>query len=150
LPARHSRPAEPSPESRQKASLEEFHAEAGGIVEVIVLRQARDGVGLLLAAAEGNPHAVALYRALGRWVSEIEQARPLCLNAACTHEFDAHDLPVGFLITLPYRDDAMHCLVSGFCSACAMANTDAAIILWLRQLWPDARAIDISRDRGRA
>ncbi len=115
-----------------------------------MIRQARDAPRLVAQLLEGEPNAWALYRALGRWLDEIEINKPLCGRRGCAREFTVSELPAGFLICLPYRDDRTKCLISGVCAECAASNDDAAISEWVKQLWPDGRIIDMPRGSGRA
>jgi hypothetical protein len=147
-PRRHRAPAD-APDLAQR--LRDLHTEAGGVFEQNILRKERDAPALPLGVTAGVPRVVALCRALNIWIDGLKQCDRICFNPGCNHAFEANAIPPAFLVAAPYRGDVRRMLIAGVCGACAVANSDTEIALWLQRIWGDGRIIAAPRtEAGRA
>jgi hypothetical protein len=127
-----------------ESGIRELHAEAGGVLRLLLVTAA-DALALIAASAAADSEALAYLRALESFRRCIEQAAdnaPLCLT--CDRRLGA-DTPL-FALVLRARKDAGRCLAVGLCAACAARHQDqagaaAAIVGAPRMLWPDLRPI---------
>jgi hypothetical protein len=134
----------PSAPHNWEAGIRALHAEAGGVLSLMLVTAA-DAVALIAAAEAGDGRALAYLRVLNTFRLRIEGATddaPLCLT--CDRRLGV-DTPLSALV-IPACDDASQCLAVGLCVTCAARHRDSAaavtaIIGVLRVLWPGLRPI---------
>ncbi len=132
--------------------LARFQSEAGGMMELVVVRPT-DAVDILADAFAGDSRAVTLMRAIEQAADAIRDAprRLPMLCAACPRPLKHGRYSFG--VALPACDRPAHGLALAVCSRCATERGDIQTMATaaLRRLFPDLRPVAVTHaDGGRA
>ena len=129
--------------------LASLHREAGGAVELIVIRPV-DAPDVVAHALAGDPYAVKVFEALAnasRLVDAAPKRKPL-LCATCPRPLRGTAFSFG--IVLPMRDDAQSGVAFGICTKCG-TSLDALQVkatAALYKIWPDLVPIEVTHPSG--
>jgi hypothetical protein len=130
-PNRRLRRKQAAQRKRQHAAaLRRLHAEAAGVVEVIIL----DLPGVI---SDGRFAVV-----VSRWLTDIAINRPMCMW--CRHEWHSwQELPAVFAVAIPWGRSLPHTtMLSALCDSCAAhPDREQRIQKALTKIWPDARVL---------
>ncbi len=144
-----------APESRANwvAGMEAVQQQAGGAIEIEVIRLV-DAVDVLGAALAGDLDAMRRMRALVDTAKRIEAMsrtkRPM-LCGSCPRPLWGSGF--SFVIARPACDDPVNAIALAICRKCATTRhgIQQKAVIALRRIWPDLRPITItSPDGGRA
>lgn len=138
--------------ARWADGIRAVHDEAAGVLQVVVIR-ATDAVDLFSAALAGNAEAARLFRVVAdaseRIAASRETTRP-ALCASCPRTL--RDNAFAFAVALPACDDPTNAVALAVCRRCARSTDDIRrkATFALKQLWPEARPIEVHPTAGRA
>ena len=129
--------------------LTNLHSEAGGAVELIILRPV-DAPDLVAHALAGDRQAIRIFEALSnasRAVQNAPKRKPL-LCATCPRPLRGTAFTFG--IVLPMRDDPQSGVAFGICVKCGASAEvlQAKATAALHNIWPDLVPVDITHPEG--
>ncbi len=138
--------------NRLAEGLARFQSEAGGLMELVVVRPI-DAVDVMADALAGDGRAVSVLQAIERAAEAIRAAprRLPMLCAACPRPLKGGHYSFG--IALPMSDNPTHGLALAVCTRCATERGDIQTMATaaLRRLFPDLRPVAVTHaDGGRA
>ena len=126
-----------------------FQSEAGGIMELVVVRPA-DAVDILADVLAGDDQAIRLMRMLDQADTAIRSAprRLPMLCASCPRPLKRGRYAFG--IALPASDNPTHGLALAVCTRCATDRGDvqAKATAALRRVFPDLRPVTVTHAAG--
>ena len=126
------------------SDMQALQQEAGGMMEVFVVRQA-DAPELLGQVMAGDLDAARLINALCDALAGVKNAprRAPMLCGSCPRPLRSIDFSV--VLAVPFRADAMRCIYVGICAKCATEHDAirAKAMGAFRRIWPDARPVAI-------
>jgi len=129
--------------------LARFQSEAGGMMELVVVRPT-DAVDILADVLAGDDQAVRLMRMLDQADTAIRSAprRLPMLCAACPRPLKRGRYSFG--IALPASDNPTHGLALAVCTRCAVERADiqAKATAALRRVFPDLRPVTVTYAAG--
>ena len=136
--------------SALQAGVDRLQVEAGGVLELIIVRPP-DAVGILGEAIAGSETAARIFRAVSTAATGIAAAprhRPM-LCVSCPRPL-RKKTPCSFVLVLPKRADAAEGLTLAVCAKCATKREDIQVkaLVGLRRIWPDLRPIEITHEDG--
>ena len=135
FPAAHLQPA-------RALTACELRAEAGGVVELVVLRPA-DAAAVLADAMAGDARAYGIVVALRDVIALVEHAprheRKTCVS--CSMPLRREGFAVGLI--MPTTKNPSHVLGLGCCRRCARSRSDVTdkLMKAVRAAWPDVRPV---------
>ena len=129
--------------------LARFQSEAGGMMELIVVRPG-DAVDILADAMAGDCRAVCIMQAVEQAANAIRGAprRLPMLCAACPRPLRHGRYAFG--VALPASDNPTHGLALAVCTRCATTRGDVQTkaTAALRRVFPDLRPITLTHAEG--
>lgn len=133
-----------------KNGLEAIQAEAGGLLELVVVRP-DDGLGYISKALCGDLDAARILKAIGAAGVKIDNApkRMPVLCASCPRPIRTKS-HFAFILALPKNGNPANALSLAVCARCAVdpAEIQAKAVTALRKLWPDMRQVEITHSAG--
>lgn len=129
--------------------LARFQSEAGGVMELVVVRPT-DAVDILADVLAGDNQAVRLMRMLDQAATAIRSAagRLPMLCASCPRPLKGGRYSFG--IALPACDSPAHGLALAVCTRCATERGDiqTKATAALRRVFPDLRPVTVTHAAG--
>lgn len=132
-----------------QAGLHRIHDEAGGVVELVVVRQV-DALDLLADAMGGDTKAAGLLQAtnqaLGRIAAAPRHLPMLC--SACPRPLKPGRFAI--VLALPAKSGPANAIGLAVCQHCASSVDDirAKATIGLRRIWPNLRAVTVTHPAG--
>lgn len=133
------------------ADLEQLHAEAAGVMKVVILRR-RDVPALYAAASSGVGQARALLMTVDTSIRSIEAApesEPI-LCVSCPRAL--RSTRYCFAVVLPDRVDLAKALAFGVCERCGpgLPAIKTRAVEAIKRIWPESRSIAVTDAKGHA
>lgn len=129
--------------------LARFQSEAGGVMELVVIRPI-DAAGIMLDALAGDIRAASVVKAIEHAADAIRDAprRLPMLCAACPRPLKGGRYSFG--IALPASDNPTHGLALAVCTRCATERGDiqTKATAALRRVFPDLRPVTVTHAAG--
>jgi hypothetical protein len=126
-----------------------LRSEAGGVVELVVLRPA-DASAVLADAMAGDARAYGIVVALRDVIALVENspshARKVCVS--CSQPLRREGFAVG--LVMPTANHPTRVLGLGVCRRCARSRGDvtAKLMKAVRATWPDVRPVTVTHTTG--
>lgn len=129
--------------------LAHFQSEAGGVMELVVVRPI-DAAGVMLDALAGDTRAANVVKAIDRAADAIRDAprRLPMLCASCPRPLKGGRYSFG--IALPMSENPTHGLALAVCTRCATERGEiqAKATAALRRVFPDLRSVAVTHAAG--
>ena len=126
-----------------------FQSEAGGMMELIVVRPI-DAIDVMADALAGDSRAVCVLKAIEQAADAIRTAprRLPMLCAACPRPLRGSGYSFG--VALPDTDHPKHGLALAVCTRCATERRDieTKVTAALRRVFPDLRPVTVTHAAG--
>ena len=126
-----------------------FQSEAGGMMELIVVRPP-DAIDVMADALAGDSRAVCIMQAIEQAADAIRTAprRLPMLCAACPRPLRGSGYSFG--VALPDTDHPKHGLALAVCTRCATERRDieTKVTAALRRVFPDLRPVTVTHAAG--
>ncbi len=131
------------------SALADLRSEAGGVVELVVLRPV-DASAVLADAMAGDARAYGIITALRDVIALVERAPShepkVCVS--CSQPLRCKGFAVG--LVMPTSENPGHVLGLGVCRRCARSRGDvtAKLMKAVRAVWPDVRPVTVTHSMG--